>query len=226
MLKLFIVCAKRSDFLVKNLNNELGDYYEVIEPASFETGEENSENFKIDIENVRASDIILVLGGYLSLFHYAEIYEAYRSKKPIYTLSDIMPYKVLSSILGIEYRVVHNLKELSLSRFVDLDKRVQESSVDNDCKLVAREILNKINVEPLLIVENNEIIFDWESDPEKVDYCKYSIRLRVLKVDDKLKYGLKVMYYDEVVCDYIGIELDSYILRVNKYIEDFGKLSR
>ena len=202
----------------------LRDSYEVIYPSWYDDGcDENEHYFRLDIEKIKNCDLVLLVGGYLNLYTYCEVYEAYRSSKPIYTLTDIDVYKSLNNILGIKYIKINTLDNLSFSKYSDSDVKIVDlKNIDESIKEQARKLLCDFDKEPIVLVENDSIIFEWNSDPEKVDYCKYLIRFVV----SKDIYELKVMYYDEEVCNYRGSNVDSYILRVNKYINDFEKLSR
>ena len=71
--------------------------------------------------------------------------------------------------------------------------------------------------------KDNEIIFEWLSDPERVDYCKYFVQL-VLCLNEG--YNLKVMYYNEVVYDKIITDIDYCISKLNRYVHDFESLMR
>ena len=86
-------------------------------------------------------------------------------------------------------------------------------------------MLNDFEKEPTMVYtsRDNDIIFEWLSDPEKVDYCKYFVQL-ILYLDGSC--NLKVMYYNEVVRDKKSMDIDYTVGKLNRYVHDFESLMR
>ena len=225
MVKLFVVCSKKNkDNIDKYLS--LQDKFELILPNWYKDAEEKPENFKKDVESLQDCDAILIVDTELNLYTYSEIYEAYRNNKAIYTVKETSVFKTLTSVLGIEYTIVSDLTTLPFSKYIKMDKNVQNlHGASFELKNRARFLLNDFEFAPTVtyLSRDNEIIFEWLSDPEKVDYCKYFVQL-ILYLDGS--YKLKVLYYNEEVCDKKSTCLTDMIYKVNRYVHDFESLMR
>lgn len=224
MVKLFIVCSKRNKADIENYLY-LQHKYDLLLPTWFGDGEESSDNFKEDIEKVKKSDIVLVIDPVLNLYTYSQIYESYRQEKPIYVLKETNIFKTLLEVIGIKYKYIKDINLLPISKHIKIDEKVYNLFTEDELKDNARNILNDIEKEPLMayISRDTDIIFEWQSDPEKVDYCKYFVQF-ILYLNGGC--NLKVMYYNEVVCDKFSRDIESEIYKLNRYLHDFDSLMR
>ena len=225
MVKLFIVCSKKNS---ANIEKYLGleRNFEFVLPKWYNDSDEVSENFKKDVESLQSCDAVLIVDTDLNLYTYSELYEAYRINKPIYTVKETPFFKTLINVLGIEYELASDLTTLPFSKYVKTDKNVQNlKGTTRELMNHARFLLNDFEKEPTVVYlsRDNDIIFEWLSDPEKVDYCKYFVQL-ILYLDGT--YKLKVMYYNEDVCDKKSTCLTDMIYKVNRYVHDFESLMR
>ena len=91
--------------------------------------------------------------------------------------------------------------------------------------LLTKSYVVDFEKEPTMVYtsRDNDIIFEWLSDPEKVDYCKYFVQL-ILYLDGSA--NLKVMYYNEVVRDKKSMDIDYTVGKLNRYVHDFESLMR
>jgi hypothetical protein len=225
MVKLFIVCSKKNKGVIENYLH-LQDKYDLVLPSWYVKGDEVADNFSKDIDNLKSCDFILVVDSTLSLYTYCQIYEGYRQNKPIYIMQETSAFKMLLTTIGIEYSILNDLNNLSYSKYIKIDNSIQNlKGVLNSQKEFARILLNDFEQEPTMtyISRDNEIIFEWLSDPEKVDYCKYFVQL-ILYLDGSC--NLKVMYYNEVVRDKKSNDIEYTVGKLNRYVHDFESLMR
>lgn len=225
MVKLFIVCSKKNKGGIENYLH-LQDKYDLVLPSWYANGEEVADNFSKDIDNLKSCDFILVVDSTLSLYTYCQIYEAYRQNKPIYIMQETSAFKMLLTTIGVEYIVLTDLNNIPYSRYIKIDNSIQNlKGVLNSQKEFARILLNDFEKEPTIVYisRDNEIIFEWLSDPEKVDYCKYFVQL-ILYLDGSC--NLKVMYYNEVVRDKKSNDIEYTVGKLNRYVHDFESLMR
>jgi hypothetical protein len=198
----------------------------LVLPSWYVKGDEVADNFSKDIDNLKSCDFILVVDSTLSLYTYCQIYEGYRQNKPIYIMQETSAFKMLLTTIGIEYSILDDLNNLSYSKYIKIDNSIQNlKGVLNSQKEFARILLNDFEQEPTMtyISRDNEIIFEWLSDPEKVDYCKYFVQL-ILYLDGSC--NLKVMYYNEVVRDKKSNDIEYTVGKLNRYVHDFESLMR
>ena len=224
-MKIFIVCSKKYKHLINYLNISALNLHNIVYYPSWyiDNGQENGDNLKKDISVIKDCDILFIIGGTLNLYNYIQIYEGYRNGKSIYSYGDNLKNNKLSNILGIDCVKIKDFYELPMSKFIELDRQIQLLyRIDENIKLSARNILCDLNKEPIVFVENDFIVFEWKSDPEKVDFCKYLIQFRILNNG----YKLDIFYYDETVYSKENNNLELNIYRINKYLEDFETLSR
>lgn len=225
MVKLFIVCSKKSKKEIENYLY-LQDKYELVLPSWYKKGEEIADNFSKDTDNLKSCDFILVVDSTLSLYTYCQIYEGYRQNKPIYIMQETSAFKMLLTTIGIEYTVLTDLNDMPYSRYIKIDNSIQNlKGTSATQKEYARILLNDFEIEPTMVYtsRDNDIIFEWLSDPEKVDYCKYFVQL-ILYLDGSC--NLKVMYYNEVVRDKKSMDIDCTVGKLNRYVHDFEGLMR
>lgn len=225
MIKLFLICTKKNKKMIENYLNLQNDF-DLYLPSWYEDEDEVSDFYKKDIETIKNCDIILVIDANFNLYTCAEIYEGYRNQKEIYMIHEVPFYKTMTSVLGIEYQLVSSLDDLPLSKYTKFDNIIQNlKGVKYDLIRKTRLVLNDLNKEPTVIYtsRDNCVFIEWLSDPEKVDYCKYFVQLG-LDYDNGCR--LKVLYYDEVVCDSYSKDLEKCTYKVNRYLHDFDSLMR
>ena len=224
MLKLFTVCTQKNKHFIEEHFN-LQDNYDMYIPNWYVSSAETSLTFKQDVEDIHKCDIILVLDNEYNIYTFSLIYEAYRSNKPIYLLSEMnnIFYNSLISMLGINYYLISDISLLPLSLYTKSEHKIINSKLNSDEeKKNARQILCGFIKEPTSIVSKKDggFIFEWYSDPEKVNIYKYFIKLQV----DLNCNFLYMEYYDELVYNKGSNEIDTLIFKINKFIQDLESL--